>query len=256
MVPMDHGIPVGPIVGLSDMAETVARIKKGGADGILLHAGVAKNVDTSGLGLILHLSGATRLGGEPDRKAQVSTVRQAARLGADAVSVHINVGSEHEQEMLEMFSRVSDDCDQYGLPLLAMMYPRGPKLSNENDPDAVAHVARLSFEIGADFVMTNYTGTVESFRRVVETAKVPVLVAGGPKKDEEISILRVVNDSLRAGAAGVAIGRYVFQHIDPVAMSRAFVKVVHEGASPEYAASVFGRNGDRRGLQSQELMVK
>src|SRR5215472_1675571 len=102
---MDHGVSVGPIEGLEDMTRTIGQVAKGGADAVLVHAGIAKTVNTDSIGLILHLSGATRLTKEPNWKMQLSSVKQAVRLGADAVSVHINVGSEHEQNMLDQFSK-------------------------------------------------------------------------------------------------------------------------------------------------------
>src|SRR5947209_18286418 len=143
IVPMDHGVSVGPIEGLSDIRKTVNHVAKGGADAILVHAGLAKTVDTTELGLILHLSGATRLTREPNWKTQLSTVKLAVRLGADAVSVHINVGSEHEQDMLDQFSRILDESDNVGLPVLAMMYPRGPGIQNEHGYEVVSHATRL-----------------------------------------------------------------------------------------------------------------
>src|SRR5215472_16588960 len=103
IIPMDHGVSVGPIDGLSDMSQIVSQVRTGGADAVLIHSGIARTVDTSGLGLVLHLSGAIKLTTEPNWKAQLSTVEQAIHLGADAVSVHINVGSEHEQQMVNDF---------------------------------------------------------------------------------------------------------------------------------------------------------
>ncbi len=88
---MDHGVSVGPIEGLADMSDTIDNVAKGGADAVLVHAGIAQTVDNQGMGLILHLSGATRLTREPNWKSQLSTVRLALRLGADAVSVHITM---------------------------------------------------------------------------------------------------------------------------------------------------------------------
>src|SRR5690242_5046910 len=95
IVPMDHGVSVGPIEGLGDIGKTVNHVTKAGADAVLVHAGPAKTVDTNKVGLIVHLSGATRLTTDPNWKTQVCTVKEAIRLGADAVSVHINVGSDH-----------------------------------------------------------------------------------------------------------------------------------------------------------------
>lgn len=181
IIPMDHGVSVGPIEGLEDMARTMEHIAQGEADAVLVHAGIAKTVNTDEMGLILHLSGATRLTSEPNWKMQVTTVKEAVRLGADAVSVHINVGSQHEQDMLDRFSRILEECDDYGLPTLAMMYPRGPSIQNEHDYEVVNHAARLGYELGADIVKTNYTGDTKSFQNVVKSIRVPLVVAGGPK---------------------------------------------------------------------------
>ena len=238
IVPMDHGVPAGPIEGLGDIRRVVNQVAKGGADAILVHAGVAKTVDTTNLGLILHLSGATRLTGDPNWRTQLCTVKEAVRLGADAVSVHINVGSEHEQNMLDNFSRILDECDDYSMPLLAMMYPRGPKILDEHSHDVVSHAARLGYELGADIVQTNYTGDVESFRDVVNNVRVPIVVAGGPKTNSASECLRNVYESVKGGAVGVSIGRNVFQHQDPTVMTRAIAEIVHSEASPGNAPTV------------------
>lgn len=227
VVPMDHGVPAGAVEGLADIRKTVNLVAKGGADAILVHAGVAKTVDTTHLGLILHLSGATRLTNSPNWKTQLCSVKEAVRLGADAVSVHINVGSEHEQIMLETFSRILEECDDFSMPLLAMMYPRGPKIQDEHSYDVVSHVVRLGYELGADIVQTNFTGDVESFRDVVNSVRVPIVVAGGPKANSASECLRTVYESVKAGAAGVSMGRNVFQHQDPTVMTRAIVEIVH-----------------------------
>ncbi len=245
IVPMDHAVSVGPIEGLADMSQTIDNVAKGGADAVLVHAGIAKTVDNQGMGLILHLSGATRLTREPNWKMQVSSVKLAVRLGADAVSVHINVGSEHEQGMLDQFSQILDESDDVGLPVLAMMYPRGPGIQNEHSYEVVSHAARLGYELGADVVKTNYTGDVESFRKVIKSVKAPVVVAGGPKAGNETEALQLVSDSIKAGAAGVSIGRNVFQHRTPTLMTRALVEIVHNGTSPTQALSILGDKSER-----------
>ncbi len=242
---MDHGISVGPIDGLSDMARVTDQVARGGADAVLVHAGIAKTVDTHEMGLILHLSGATRLSQDPNWKMQVSTVKEAVRLGADAVSVHINVGSLREQEMLDRFSRILEECDDYALPMLAMMYPRGPTVQNEHAYEVVSHAARLGYELGADIVKTNYTGDFESFRNVVKSVKVPIVVAGGPRASNETETIQLVSESMRAGAAGASIGRNVFQHRDPTLMTRALVEIVHNGGSPDRAVSILGEQSER-----------
>jgi predicted phospho-2-dehydro-3-deoxyheptonate aldolase len=245
IVPMDHGVAVGPIEGLTDMETTIDNVAKGGADAVLVHAGIAKTVDNQGIGLILHLSGATRLTREPNWKTQLSSVKLALRLGADAVSVHINVGSEHEQDMLDQFSRILDESDDLGLPVLAMMYPRGPGIQNEHAYEVVSHAARLGYELGADIIKTNYTGDIESFRSVIKNIKAPVVVAGGPKAGSDYEALQLVSDSMKAGAAGVSIGRNVFQHSKPTLMTRALVEIVHNGANPTQALSILGERTER-----------
>src|SRR2546426_1502979 len=245
IIQMDQGVSAGQIEGPAAMNQPIDNGAKGGADAVLVHAGIAKTVDNQGMGLILHLSGATRLTREPNWKTQLSTVKLAVRLGADAVSVHINVGSEHEQDMLDQFSRILDESDGIGLPVLAMMYPRGPGIQNEHAYDVVSHAARLGYELGADIVKTNYTGDVESFRNVVKSVKAPVVVAGGPKAGSESEALQLVSDSIKAGAAGVSIGRNVFQHRQTTLMTRALVEIVHKGISPAQALSILGESRER-----------
>ncbi len=242
---MDHGVSVGPIPGLDDMTRTVDSLVQGGADAVLVHAGIAKTVDNGHTGLILHLSGATRMTSDPNWKTQLSSVKEAIRLGADAVSVHINVGSQREQDMLENFSRIRDECEDYGIPTLAMMYPRGPSIPSEHAFEAVSHAARLGYELGADIVKTNYTGDVESFRRVVQSVKAPIVVAGGPRAKTDTEVLNMVSESIRAGASGVSIGRNIFQHETPTLMTKAIVSIVHGNKSPGEAEALLREPHER-----------
>jgi predicted phospho-2-dehydro-3-deoxyheptonate aldolase len=240
IIPMDHGVTSGPIKGLTNMQDIVDKLVLGGANGIVVHKGIAKTIDTKGLGLIIHLSASTKYSLNPNRKVIVCSIEEAIRLGADAISVHINVGDEKEPEMLESLGKIADECDRFGMPLLAMMYPRGAKISNEHDFEAVAHAARLGAELGADIIKTNYTGSVETFKKVVESCPVPVVVAGGPKAETTREVLQMVYDSLKAGGAGVSIGRNVFQHENPSAMTKALVAIVHKGASVDEALKILG----------------
>ena len=240
IVPMDHGVTVGPVTGLVNMQEIINKLLRGGVDAVVLHRGVAKHVDTGNAGLIVHLSGITKLGPDPNNKVQVCSVEEAVRIGADAVSVHVNVGAEQEDKMLVKLGRVADDCDRYGVPLLAMMYPRGPKIQNQHAVDVVAHAARLGAELGADVIKTNYTGDVETFKEVVRGCYVPVIVAGGPKVETVREVLQMVHDSIKAGGAGLSIGRNVFQHENPTKMVKALSAIVHKGASVGKVLKILG----------------
>ncbi|MEM2907745.1 MAG: 2-amino-3,7-dideoxy-D-threo-hept-6-ulosonate synthase [Candidatus Hadarchaeales archaeon] len=238
IVPMDHGLSMGPIAGLEDMAAMVNKVAEGGANAVVEHKGIVRAGYRGygrDIGLILHLSGSTSIGPDPHSKTLVASVEEAIRLGADAVSVHVNIGAANEPEQLRALGQVAETCALWGMPLLAMMYPRGPKVTSEHAPEMVAHAARVGAELGADVIKTNYTGDVDSFRKVVRGCPVPVVIAGGPKMTTDEEVLRMAYEAIQAGAIGVSIGRNVFQHRDPTAMVRALAKIVHEGASVEQA---------------------
>jgi len=238
IVPMDHGLTMGPIPGLEDMTSIVDEVAKGGVNAIVLHKGIVRAGHRGygkDIGLILHLSGSTSLGPNPDNKVQVATVEDAIRLGADAVSVQVNIGAANEPEQLHSLGEIAETCAGWGMPLFVMMYPRGPKIKNSLDPEMVAHAARVGAELGADIVKVPYTGDVDSFRKIVRGCPVPVVIAGGPKMKTERDVLQMTADAIKAGAIGISIGRNIFQHRNPTAMVRALVRIVHEGASVEQA---------------------
>jgi fructose-bisphosphate aldolase/2-amino-3,7-dideoxy-D-threo-hept-6-ulosonate synthase len=242
IVPMDHGVTIGPIQGIVNMQQIINQLIKGGVDAVLLHKGIAKHVDAGNAGLIVMLSGMSNLNPNINSKVQVCTVKEAIRIGADAVSVHVNIGAQDEDKMLQTLGKVADQCEVYGMPLLAMMYPRGPKIQNEHAQDVVAHAARIGAELGADIIKANYTGSIETFKAVVESCPVPVVIAGGPKCKTPQEILQTAHDSVKAGAAGLSIGRNVFQHENPTLIVKALRNIVHDNVSVEQALKVLGEN--------------
>ena len=244
IVPMDHGTTMGPIEGLVDMKTTNTKIVEGGANALIIHKGiVAVGHRGSGkdIGLIIHLSANTSLSPDPNTKVPVCTVEEAITLGADAVSIHINLGAERDVEMIEYMGEVSATCAQWGMPLLAMMYTRGKKIDNEYDVKYVKHAARVGAELGADIVKCNYTGSVASFKDVVKGCPVPVVIAGGEKMETETQLLTMVEHALKAGAAGVSIGRNAFQHKYPEKIVAAIGKVVHEDMTVKQAKKLLGK---------------
>jgi predicted phospho-2-dehydro-3-deoxyheptonate aldolase len=241
IVPVDHGISIGPINGLIDMKSTVNAVSEGGATAVLMQKGlVPYGHRTTGndVGLILHLSASTNLGSTSDSKVLVATVEEAIKLGADAVSIHVNLGAESEPQMLSDFGEVSRKCTAWGMPLLVMAYARGPTVKDQFDPDTVAHCARVGMELGADLIKVSYTGDVDSFRNVVKGALAPVLIAGGPKISSDMDVLNMVYDSIEAGGSGVSIGRNIFQHKDPKAMTKAISGIVLKGMTVEEASKL------------------
>ncbi len=230
IVPLDHGVSVGPIPGLEDMAKTINEIADGGANAVLMHKGIVRYGHRGygkDIGLIIHLSGGTALAPDPNNRVQVTSVIEAIRLGADAVSVHVNVGSNNESEMLRNLGMIAEECDKFGIPLLAMMYARGKDIKSEHDVRYIKHVARVGAELGADIIKTVYTGDKKSFREVIEGCPAPVVIAGGPKIDSEESLLKMVEDAIDCGAAGVSIGRNIFQAADRVEITRKICRIVH-----------------------------
>lgn len=246
IVPMDHGVTVGPIPGLVQIPPMANLVAEGGANAAVVHRGAAMFGHRGygkDLGLILHLSASTNLSPDSSAKVLVATVEDALQMGADAVSIHVNLGAEDEAGMLRDFGSVSSACQRWGMPLLAMIYTRGPKIPNEYDVRYVRHAARVGAEMGADIVKVPYTGSPESFREVVQGCASPVVIAGGEKMGSDEEVLRMVQASIQAGGAGASIGRNVFQHKSPVLMTRAIVAVVHEGATIREALGILGKKG-------------
>ncbi len=236
VVAMDHGVSSGPVAGLEDIRKAVANAAKGGATGVVLHKGVvrfAKDYFDERLALVVHLSASTSLSTHGDRKVLVTEVDEAIAHGADAISVHVNLGGDDDDRMLADLGATAGACSRFGLPLLAMMYPRGSNVKNPYDVDVVKHVARVGAELGADVVKTVYTGSSDTFREVIRGCPVPVLVAGGPKLDSDRAALGMVEGAIAGGAAGVSIGRNVFQSKDPIGITRAIARILFEGASPD-----------------------
>ncbi len=232
IVPMDHGISMGPIEGLQNMGTTINDIAMGGANAVLLHKGIVSAGHRGygkDIGLIIHLSGGTPLGPEPNNRVIVTTVKEAVRLGADAVSMHLNVGASNESEMLQDLGFIAEECNEYGMPLLAMMYARGDKIdkSHEFDVKYIKHVARIGAELGADIIKTVYTGDKKSFKEVIDGCPVPVVIAGGPKMNSEEELLKMIEDAMECGAGGVSIGRNVFQSDKRLELTKKVCKLVH-----------------------------
>ncbi|WP_267162490.1 2-amino-3,7-dideoxy-D-threo-hept-6-ulosonate synthase [Halovenus salina] len=245
VIPMDHGITMGAVDGLADIESTIDGVTSGGATAVLTQKGIAPRVhdNKNGAGYVVHLNGSTTLGPDENDKRITGTVEDAIRVGADAVSLHINVGSEYEREQIAHLGEVTTTAAEYGMPVLAMTYARGPDVADKSNPEAyaedVAHAVRLGEELGADVVKTSYTGTPESFERVVEATQLPVVIAGGSKGTDR-ETLETVAGAMDAGAAGVSTGRSVFQHETPRAITEGIAAVVRDGVDAETAAHEAG----------------
>ncbi len=241
IVPIDHGVTIGPVAGLVNLKNTINNVCEGGANAVLMHKGLVRcghREHGKDLGLIIHLSASTKLSPFPNAKTLVGSVEDAVRLGADAVSVHVNLGDETERQMLKDLGDITSSATQWGMPVLAMVYARGPQIVNSFDPEIIAHCARVGEELGADVIKVNYTGDIDSFHHVVQSCCVPVVIAGGPKLDNKQDLIQMVHDSIQAGGAGLSIGRNIFQDIDPTSLVQVLHQIVHEDYSVEKALSL------------------
>jgi 2-amino-4,5-dihydroxy-6-oxo-7-(phosphooxy)heptanoate synthase len=242
VVPMDHGVTDGPVVGDGDLDRLVGEVTAGGADAVVLHKGAVRRVHPrrfDRLSLVVHLSAGTAHGPDPDDRCLVGTVAEAVRLGADAVSVHVNVGSRQQLRQLADLGTVAGDCGRWSVPLLAMMYPRGPEVADSADPALVAHAATIAAELGADLVKVPYPGSPSGIRAVVRSCPIPVLVAGGPQRGPD-DLHQNVRDALRAGATGVAAGRNIIRSAAPGEATRALAALVHAPAEQDLLAPAIG----------------
>jgi DhnA family fructose-bisphosphate aldolase class Ia len=178
------------------------------------------------------------------RKVIVGTVDDACAIGADAVAVHVNFTDEAEGEMLAALSAVSSDCRRLGIPLLALAYARrGTPDGDENyfdlkerDPDRyadlISHACHVVAELGADIIKTQYTGSVASFSRVITSvAPVPIIVAGGPAKEEPVA-LKMASEALEAGAAGLCFGRNTYCRHDVREFLARLTHLIPTGPGP------------------------
>jgi len=233
VVPMDHSVTDGSISGGARLDRLVGQLADAGVDAVVLHKGALRHLDSgrfADMSLIVHLSASTVRAPDPDAKYLVSSVEESLRLGADAVSVHVNLGSDQEARQLQDLSTVADACDRWNMPLMAMMYPRGPKISDPRDPAVVAHAVAIAVDLGVDIVKTVPAGTTAEMRDITRDCPLPVVLAGGPRRDSTRDLVSFVEEGLRAGAAGVAMGRNIFQQPDPEAAARLVAGVIHRRA--------------------------
>ncbi|HEY0579809.1 MAG TPA: 2-amino-3,7-dideoxy-D-threo-hept-6-ulosonate synthase [Candidatus Nitrosocosmicus sp.] len=233
-IPMDHGISSGPLDGIKDITRFIYDTEKSGLSCILLNKGIIKILPRPiNIGLIAHMSASTSLGPDPNKKVLLGSVKEAIRLGADAVSLHINIGSQEEPMMLYSLGLIADECNKWSMPLIAMMYPRGENIKNPHDPSIISHAARIGAEAGADIVKTIYTGNTDTFREVVKSCPVPIVIAGGPKSNTNKDILELCYGAMQAGSIGITFGRNIFTHRNPKKLIKALYEIIIENKKYE-----------------------
>lgn len=223
IVAMDHSMR-GITPGLENYLETVKKVVEGGADAILISYG---NLLTYSKELPRNTGYIVSIPYPP----RVEFVKEAALAGADALKF-THFGGLRDANC-EMIQPIAAACEKYGIVFMPEVVPQD-KERNTIYTD-VEHAARLGQEAGGDFIKTAYTGDVESFKKVVKGCPIPIVILGGAKMDSDRAVLEVVKGAMDAGGAGTCMGRNVFQHKDPKAITMAISKIVHENASVDEA---------------------
>ncbi|OGS49047.1 MAG: hypothetical protein A3K68_05350 [Euryarchaeota archaeon RBG_16_68_13] len=216
---LDHGLPAGPIPGLESPAALMKRLQGAPITGIILTPGIAAGLGPDGFPRILHLSAGTVLGTRPSAKVLGSLPERALALGADAVSVQIHFGDPEEDRMLADAGAAVDASAALGLPVLAMVYP--PHRDGSAAGEDLPHAARAAAELGARIVQVPLPPRPEVLQDLVRGCPVPVVLGGGPRSASPEAWLDAIRAGVRAGAAGVSAGRYLFQDPDPDRMARS-----------------------------------
>tara|TARA_Y100000310_G_scaffold344684_1_gene458791 strand:- start:5031 stop:5777 length:747 start_codon:yes stop_codon:yes gene_type:complete len=230
----DQGLEHGPESDFNDKNVDPLYIldiaKKGKFNAIVFGKGIAEQYESeirkSKIPLILKLNGKTKLvKGEPV-SAQLCTVKRAKELGATGVGFTIYIGSAYEVKMLEQFAKIEREAHKLGMPVVVWIYPRGKSVKRPDSRENLAYAARVGLEIGADIIKVHWAGSLSDLKWAVKSAgRAKLVVAGGSKKSDS-ELLQSVKKVKQAGAAGLAIGRNVWQNKDPIGMSKKIKKIL------------------------------
>jgi 3-hydroxy-5-phosphonooxypentane-2,4-dione thiolase len=253
MLAVDHGYFLGPTERLEVPRKTISPLLPY-ADSIMLTRGVLRtSVDPKcDIPIVLRVSGATSIIGEDLSKETITTsIEEAIRLNASCLALSIFVGSKYEHQTLANLAKLVDEGEKYGIPVLAVTAV-GKEMSR--DARYLGLACRVAAELGVHVVKTYYC---DNFEQVVEGCPVPLIIAGG-KKLPETDALKLAHDAVTHGAAGVDMGRNIWQSDWPVAMIKAVQTIVHKNADVKEAYNIFLKEKDKAkpGEKETEKMVR
>ncbi|NJF24133.1 class I fructose-bisphosphate aldolase [Thermococcus sp. Bubb.Bath] len=252
---MDHGFEHGPtdfepVWEHVNPRVIVRRVMRAGIDGVMMLPGIVRMAGDEvkpDRGLMIKLTSKTSLRPKDDQllQSQLGYVEDAIKLGADAIAATVYWGSPQEDVMMRQFAEIASYAHDLGFPVVQFAYPRGPyineKYGSKEDYRVVMYGARAAAETGADMIKTYWTGSGETFAKVVDAAAgVPVLLSGGAKTENPLDFLKVVYEVVEAGGSGAVVGRNIFQRENPEPMIKALLRVVHRNEEPEEAAKAEG----------------
>ncbi len=239
-LPIDHGYFQGPTRCLEKPGETIKPLLPY-CDALFVTRGVLRSSVGPAIGkpIILRVSGGTSMVGKDLANEGITTsIQDMIRLNVSAVGISIFVGSDYEHQTLQNLSKLVDQCEDYGIPVMAVTAVG--KEVGKKDARYLALSCRIAAELGAKVVKTYWCE--KDFDKVVEGCPVPVVMAGGPKCETEREVFEFVHDGMQKGAIGINLGRNVWQNPHPVPMAKALRAIVHENATPEEAHKLFNES--------------
>lgn len=223
IVPIDHGLTMGPVEGISRMRDFNRWIDSRAVTGIIAHKGMIERLTAvnplSHLGVMVHLNGAMSIDQAPDKKELLTTVHAALSLGADAVSIQVNFRRSTTGHNLKLLGRVVDQAHSYGLPVLTMVYDKTIEPNSSGYVERLRHLMRVAVELGSDAIKVSPPDPPARIPEMVDgiLEHTPVLFAGGSLMPDE-QLLELTDAIASYGAAGICMGRNVFQRDDPRAL--------------------------------------
>jgi 3-hydroxy-5-phosphonooxypentane-2,4-dione thiolase len=238
-LPIDHGYFQGPTHGLEHPGETIKPIIQY-ADGLMLTRGILRNCIDPAIEkpIIMRVSGAVSVVGEDlANESIVTSIEEILRLNASAVSMSVFVGTKYENKSLGNLAKLVDECEEYGIPVMAVCAV-GKELE-KREARYLALAARITAEIGARVVKTYYCK--EHFEKIVDGCPVPIVIAGGPKTETQREVFDFVYDGIQKGAIGVNLGRNIWQTAHPVASIKAIRAIIHEGYTVQEADDLYNQ---------------
>lgn len=243
-MPIDHGYFQGPTRGLEKPGETIKPLLPY-VDALFCTRGVLRAaVDPAGSKpIVLRVSGGTSMVGKDLANEVLTTsIEEIIRLNVAAVGISVFIGSDYEKETLKNLSTLVNQCENYGIPVMAVTAVG--KEMEKREARYLALCCRIAAELGARVVKTYWCE--KDFEKVVKGCPVPVVMAGGPKCESELGVLEFVYDGMQKGAIGINLGRNIWQNPHPVAMARALQAIVHKNATAKQAFEMFNDLKNKR----------
>ncbi|MFL5345021.1 MAG: class I fructose-bisphosphate aldolase [Hyalangium sp.] len=252
IVPIDHGLTMGPIPGLDSLSRIESWILHPGITGVIAHKGMVERLGARGLlrgqGIMLHVNGMTTLAPAPDSKELLTSVERAVRLGVDAISLQINFDGKNDAHNLRLLGAVADEADRFGLPVLTMLYDKVKSSQPEQSLRRLRHLVRASVELGTDALKLGAPEELSLIPALLDGVQehTAVFFAGGEKCEDE-ELLELARSVALYGASGLCVGRNVFQRENAAAILNRLQQAVLEDSGLPPSRSPFTDPGQQPG---------